>query len=155
MKRISKLDEMQEQELLRIEHNGCWLAFWMLLAVLIIENIFLRFEMKAIAGEWIVFFVLAVYLAFDSSRKGIWDRHLKMNSTTNLLVSIIPGALLGVLWAIRSYRDFHKPVGSLATGVFIGVTTFVLCFIVLSIAMKATAKRKAKMEEEPSDADEI
>ena len=27
----SNLDEMQEQELLKIEHNGCWLAFWGLL----------------------------------------------------------------------------------------------------------------------------
>ena len=27
----SNLDEIQEQELLKIEHNGCWLAFWGLL----------------------------------------------------------------------------------------------------------------------------
>ena len=27
----SNLDEMQEQELLKVEHNGCWIAFWGLL----------------------------------------------------------------------------------------------------------------------------
>ena len=32
MKKNSNLDERQEQTLLRIEHNGCWLAFWGLLA---------------------------------------------------------------------------------------------------------------------------
>lgn len=30
------LDEMQEQELLTVEHNGCWIAFWSLLAAIII-----------------------------------------------------------------------------------------------------------------------
>ena len=30
MKKKSNLDEMQELELLKIEHNGCWLAFWCL-----------------------------------------------------------------------------------------------------------------------------
>ena len=35
----SNLDEMQELELLKIEHNGCWLAFWLLLASLIVQNI--------------------------------------------------------------------------------------------------------------------
>ena len=24
----SNLDELQELKLLKIEHNGCWLAFW-------------------------------------------------------------------------------------------------------------------------------
>ena len=32
----SNLDEMQEQELLKVEHNGCWIAFWGLLAAIII-----------------------------------------------------------------------------------------------------------------------
>ena len=32
----NNLDEMQEQELLKIEHNGCWLAFWGMLAVMAI-----------------------------------------------------------------------------------------------------------------------
>lgn len=33
----NNLDEMQEQELLKIEHNGCWLAFWGLLAVMAVQ----------------------------------------------------------------------------------------------------------------------
>ena len=35
----SNLDEMQEQELLKVEHNGCWIAFWGLLAAIIIQSI--------------------------------------------------------------------------------------------------------------------
>ena len=34
----NNLDEMQEQELLKIEHNGCWLAFWLLFASMAVES---------------------------------------------------------------------------------------------------------------------
>ena len=33
----NNLDERQELKLLRIEHNGCWLAFWGLLIVMLIQ----------------------------------------------------------------------------------------------------------------------
>ena len=42
MKRKNNLDEMQEQELLKIEHNGCWLAFWGLLISMIVQSCILR-----------------------------------------------------------------------------------------------------------------
>ena len=35
----SNLDELQELKLLKIEHNGCWLAFWGLLAVILTQII--------------------------------------------------------------------------------------------------------------------
>ena len=35
----NNLDEMQEQKLLHIEHNGCWLAFWALLAAMTAESL--------------------------------------------------------------------------------------------------------------------
>ena len=33
----SRLDEMQEQKMLQIEHNGCWLAFIGLFAVILVQ----------------------------------------------------------------------------------------------------------------------
>ncbi len=155
MKRISKLDEMQEMELLKIEHRGCWLAFWMLLASLIIQNFIFNTDYKTLAGEWIIFMVLCFYLAISCVRKGIWDRTRKMSTKANLIYSFIPSLILGVLWAVKIYRDYQKPLGSIAACIMITGTTFVLCFIALSLAMRETAKRQAKMEEEPSDADEI
>ena len=35
----SNLDERQELKLLKIEHNGCWIAFWGLLIVMAIQMI--------------------------------------------------------------------------------------------------------------------
>ena len=38
----SNLDERQEQELLRIERNGFWLAFWLLVGAVLIQNVFFQ-----------------------------------------------------------------------------------------------------------------
>ncbi len=156
MKRKSNLDEMQEQELLKIEHNGCWLAFWGLLAAMVIQCfVFGNMDFKTLAGEWIVFMVLALYLAFACARRGIWDRKLAMNTKTNLIVSLIAGIAMGLFNAIMVFRNFHKPVGTIAAAVIITLITFIICFAILSIMMKQTMKRKAAMEAEPEDANEI
>ena len=56
MKMKNNLDEMQEQELLKIEHNGCWLAFWGLLVTMIVELFVFGSEEigRIIIGAWIV-----------------------------------------------------------------------------------------------------
>ena len=84
----SNLDEMQEQELLKVEHNGCWIAFWGLLAAIIIQSIlFGSQDCKTLAGEGIVFIVLSIYIAVACVRRGIWDRRFQMNAKTNLILS--------------------------------------------------------------------
>ena len=156
MKMHNNLDEMQEQELLKIEHNGCWLAFWMLLAAVGIEPIaFGVSDFRMLAGEWIVLMVLCLYLAFACVRKGIWDRRIPMNMKSNCIVSIIAGLVLGVFNALVIFRNYHKLAGTLAGACITAAITFVLCFAVLSFMMKRTTRRKAKMEEEPADADEL
>ena len=156
MKRKSNLDEMQEQELLKIEHNGCWLAFWGLLIAMIVQSFaYGNMDYKTLAGEWIVFMVLALYLAFACVRRGIWDRKLAMNTKTNLIVSAIAGIVMGIFNAVMVFKNFHKPVGTIVAAAIVAVITSVICFAVLSIMMKQTQKRKAAMEAEPADANEI
>ena len=156
MKRKNNLDEMQEQELLKIEHNGCWLAFWGLLIAMIIQSFALgNMDFKTLAGEWIVFMVLALYLAFACVRRGIWDRKLTMNTKTNLIISVLTGIVMGLFNAVMVFKNYHKPVGTIAAAVIIALITFVLCFVILSIMMKQTNKRKAALEAEPEDANEL
>ncbi len=156
MKMKNNLDEMQEQELLKIEHNGCWLAFWGLLIAMVVQSFaFGNMDFKTLAGEWIVFMVLALYLAFACARRGIWDRKLAMNTKTNLIISGIAGIAMGLFNAVMVFKNYHKPVGTIAAAVIIALITFILCFVVLSIMMNQTKKRKAAMEAEPEDANEI
>ena len=75
MRKNSALDEMQELELLKIEHNGCWIAFWGLLIALAVQSAaFGNTDFRTLAGEWAVFMVLAVYLAVACMRRGIWEQ---------------------------------------------------------------------------------
>ena len=53
MKRKNNLDEMQELELLKIEHNGCWIAFWGLIIAIVVQNLTGgAMEPRTLAGEW-------------------------------------------------------------------------------------------------------
>ena len=155
-KRKNNLDEMQEQELLKIEHNGCWLAFWGLLIAMVVQSFaFGNMDFRTLAGEWIVFMLLALYLAVACVRKGIWDRKLAMNTKTNLITSAIAGIALGLFNAVMIFKNYHKPVGTIAAALIVAVITFTICFAALSIAMKQTQKRKDAMDAEPEDANEM
>ena len=156
MKKKNNLDEMQEQELLKIEHNGCWLAFWGLLIAMIVQSFaFGSMDFRTLAGEWIVFMALALYLAFACVRRGIWDRKLAMNTKTNLIVSAIAAVVMGIFNAVMIFRNYHKPVGTAVAAGIVAAITFVICFTILTVMMKQTQKRKAAMEAEPADANEM
>lgn len=142
----SNLDEMQEQTLLKVEHNGCWLAFWGLLTVMAVEMI-LEIPPKAILGEWVVFMGLALYLSIDCLRHGLWDRKLKANWQTNLATSIIAGICVGIfVMVINPYLEElldYVLVFSLCGG-----STFLLCFVALSFCAKLYKKRREKLDQE-------
>ena len=148
MKR-SNLDEMQEQELLKIEHNGCWLAFWGLLLAMMIQCVLGKPE--AVLGEWVVFMVLAVYMAVGCVRAGIWDRRLQMNTKTNLAVSLIAGLAVGILLFLSFYLRYHALQASLMGAAFAFAISAGLCMIGLTLAARATKKRQEALNAEPEE----
>ena len=129
----SNLDELQELKLLKIEHNGCWLAFWGLLAVILTQIAIGNDSKQDLSGEWIVFMCLALYLTVGCIRNGIWDRKLKPNFKNNIMASSIAAVVMGILWFIISYRNYHKLVGSIATGVIMFFSIEILCFLALTL----------------------
>lgn len=142
----NNLDEMQEQELLKIEHNGCWLAFWGLLAVMAVQMV-MRVPGRQMLGEWIVFMALSLYIAIACLRKGIWDRRLKANRKTNLIISLLAGAAAGILITV-SNPYLSEPLDYVLVAGLTGGFTFVLCFAALSISMKLYKKRREKLDQE-------
>ena len=151
----NNLDEMQEQELLKIEHNGCWLAFWGLLAAMAVQQlIFGVSDPKMIAGEWVVFLALCLYMAGACIRRGIWDRRIGMSTKNNLIISAAAALAFGIFSAAVIFKNYHMPAGTAAAAGITTAITFVLCFAVLTLAMKQTEKRRKELEEEPADADE-
>lgn len=148
-KRTNQLDELQEQKLLRIEHHAAWFAFWGLLASIIIQTIMSGDDsLRTIAGEWIVFMCLALYMGIACIRSGIWDRTLRPNAKTNLLVSSISAAVFGMIFFASSFIKYQKFVGSICTGIIMFISIFVLTFVALTICASVYKKRAAKLEQE-------
>ena len=142
----NNLDEMQEQALLKIEHNGCWLAFWGLLVAMAVQMM-MRVPGSQMLGEWIVFMVLSLYLCIACLRKGIWDRHLTANWKTNLIVSLLADVATGILITL-SNPYLSEPLDFVLVAGITGGFTFVLCFAALSIGMKLYRKRREKLDQE-------
>lgn len=150
-KNKSNLDERQELKLLKIEHNGCWFAFWGLLAVMLVQLLLGNNDAKNLAGEWIVFMSLCVYLLTACIKNGIWDRRLKPTLKTNTIANLIAGILTGIAWFIISYRNYHKFAGAVATGSIMFLCVGGLCFAGLTVFSGVYKKRVKKLEEESEE----
>ncbi|MDO5146452.1 MAG: hypothetical protein Q4D60_05585 [Eubacteriales bacterium] len=147
----NNLDERQELKLLKIEHTGCWIAFWGLLAIIFIQKIMGNNTIENLIGEWTILSCLSIYLVIGCIKNGIWDRRLKPDFRTNAIVSSITALAMGVIWFIISYRNYHKLTGSVAAGVFMFLTVLVLCLAALTISSKMYKKRLQKLEELEED----
>lgn len=150
----NNLDERQEQILLKIEHKGFWLAFWLLLAAMLVQSITSGVDFRVYAGECAILLIISLYVSIECIRNGIWDRKIQPKASANILASLIAGLAMGVVNAISLMRFFDKPWGAIAAGAVIGVITFLLCMIALSVSMRLYRKRAEKMEEEPEDIEE-
>ncbi|AFM43109.1 hypothetical protein Desaci_4252 [Desulfosporosinus acidiphilus SJ4] len=144
--RKNNLDEMQEKKLLSIEHNGMWLAFWGLLAAIMIQ-ICQGANFKQFAGEWIIFMLLSFYTLIACIKNGIWDRRLKPNLKTNALLSLLAGLSVSVIFGIEFHLQNKQSHSSLSIG-SIGIFTFLLCFGALQFSSYLYKKRKEKLERE-------
>ena len=141
------LDEMQKQTLLKIESRGFWVLWVLLLAALIIESL-LGFAPREMAAEWFIFMLGCAYSVLSDLR----DRHLKPNTKTNAVVSVVGGAVI-LVWGLIKFAEFGMGVAVLLA-VFLGVCTWVLCFATLQLTMKAYKKRHAELENPEEDNDE-
>ena len=143
----NNLDEMQEAKLLLIEHKGCWLAFWGLLAAMIVELFVFGVEnMRYFIGEWIVFMVLCIYMTDACLRNGIWDRRLKADRKTNLTISLIAGAAAGLIFAAVSLVRYHSVPGAIASFALLFVFVGICCFLALSLTAREYRKKLAQLE---------
>lgn len=151
-----ELDELQEQKMLKIERNGAWFAFWGLLAAIFIHillNIHQENFFRIVAGEWVLFMCLSVYMVIACMKNGIWSRTSQPSTKTNLITSLISGVACGFFFALATYLKFQKLLGAIVTGVLIFILIFALIFIALTYSAKQYKKRiemlEAKIDEDP------
>lgn len=151
----NKLDEMQEQKLLQIEHNGFWLAFWGIIISIIVQMfIFGQSNWQSIIGELALLFLISIYTLVACIKNGIWDRNLSPTPKTNIVISIISGAVVGILYFGISYKNYHRFWSSIAIGIICFTGTFLLTFLALSVCSKLYKKRLLYLENKLEDDDD-
>ncbi len=151
-RRKNLLDEMQEQKMLHIEHNGFWLAFFGLAIVIAIQYVAFPLEdlrsFLMVSGEMLILFLLSLYMVIASIKNGLWDRRLKANPKTNLLVSLAAGVVFAGINFAFSVRNFGVYPFIWASAIICGVSVFVLCFAGLSLCSALYRKRRRALEEQ-------
>lgn len=148
------LDERQEKEMLIIEHRACvfmysGLAFDCVIGI-VTGNLHLSFSIMI--G---IFFFSCIYIASSSMRKGIWDRYLRPNHKTNLVISLLSTGIVfllliaGLLFRIMNegepiISNFRKIFPILLFSAFF----FIFVFALISILSSLTIKKQRKLDEE-------
>ncbi len=150
-KKENQLDEMQELKLLKIEHNGFWLAFWGLLAVMAAQILLFGQDFHNVVGEWIIFMALCLYVGIATARAGIYDRHIQIGWKSSLLVSLVAGFVFFLFQFSFTYSRYGKLVGSLAGAAISGLIVIVLCFIGLMLTGRYVKKRQDALEAEDEE----
>lgn len=146
-KRESNLDEMQELKLLQIEHTGFWMLFWGLAAVIYIQSAMGHNDFRTIGPEALLLIGISIYELVRCIQNGIWDRKLKPDGKTNLMVSLAAGVAVGLFWGIKSYVSYHKLAGSLATFLFMSLLMTGMVLVLLLLSSDLYKKRKQQMDE--------
>ena len=147
----SQLDEMQQAKLLKINSNGMNLCYIGLLAAILIQWLVKR-DFSAIIGEVIVFYLLVFYITGVSIYEGLWSSKVKPSIRSNLLISLIPAAAVGILLVLRNAQSadastvLSAPVILLLMGI-----AYALCMAVLSVLLCLYNRRRSALDEQEND----
>ena len=145
----SQLDEMQEQNLRKLESWGFWLTWGALLLSIMIQMLIYKEEAgKYLKGEWIVFMVSNLYMVIGCVRLGIWSRRGIPSFKSLCLISLMAGLVTGIFVAVYNYLIYGDVLTALATVILASLFTFVLCLLVLVVSVSAYKKRRQKLDSE-------
>lgn len=144
-----QLDEMQEQNLRKLESWGFWLTWGALLLSMMIQMLVYKDEAgKYLKGEWIVFMASSLFMAVGCVRLGIWSRRGIPSFTNILLISLLAGLVTGIFVAVYNYLSYGDMFTALITVLITGICTFALCLLALSLSLSAYKKRRQKLDSE-------
>ncbi len=148
----TKLDEMQLGILQKIEEKGVWLAFWSLLAAILVQ-LLCGAKIAQVAGEIAVFALLSAYIAVMKMKNGLWAPTATPSMRSNVLVSIGAAVAIGVILALKAFVISHNvpepwQLGQLAaTMAVVGIG----CFFALEGMRRFWRKRRGQLDNSEED----
>lgn len=152
----NRLDEMQEQKMLHVEHNGFWIGYLGLAIVMLAQLIYYGPGcIDKIGGELVVFMCLSVYMVTGCIRYGVWDRNFAPSWKVNVCASLIAGVAGAVINFVVTYVRYHTWQGCAAAGIAMGTCIFVCTLGCMSLALAAYKLRQKKLEKEADAEDAV
>ena len=150
MKKIRKvIDERQELEMLKIEHFGFWIMFWLLFASIVIQT-GMGASFKQFGVEFGVFMIGCIFTLIAYLRRGLWDYYTKPGIKTYLFYSIVSTIIVGVLFGVIKYVTisyFRNSIWKLMISVSIFcVFIFVLTFTTMYLTGQYAIKKQKQLE---------
>lgn len=145
--RKNTLDEMQENKLAKIEAAGFWLAFWGLLAAMVVQ-VLIRPDLKGIAGELAVFFLMSAYLIVLCLKNGLWSRTPAPTVKGNAISSALAALSIGAVLLVRTQLILHSgfSAGFAAVLLLSMAVVFAGCFAALEITRAIYRHRRGRLD---------
>lgn len=144
--RTGKLDEMQNQKLLKLEEYGFWIMFWALLVSIVVQ-LFTGADIKQIIGEIFVLLIGSIYLSFATLRNGLWTRTATPSRKGNAITSIIPAVLIGIINVTRLAQKNGITAKTLLNVAAIMIAAYAACYIILELFRASYNKRRAELDD--------
>ena len=148
----SKLDEMQEQKLARIERNISHMAIFGLLALFLIELFLFGYDWKVIGGEFILLMILCFYEIIASLRAGVWSRNIAPTRRNNVLAALAAGLIVFVFFLFMTVRwwDLY-PLAGVITAAISSVATIMLTYFLLWASLREYERRQEQLDQEADE----
>ena len=144
--RTNRLDEMQNQKLMKLEEYGFWIMFWTLLASIVVQLI-LGCSLKEVLGEIVVFLIGSVYLTATTLKNGLWERTSTPSRKGNAAVSAVPAILIGIINVLKIIQNDKADTKSILITIAISIVVYAGCFIILEVLRTVYNKRRTKLDD--------
>ena len=132
-----RIDERQRADLRRVESYGYWIAFWLLLASVIVKSVIIGRPKDEWLTEWVIFMILAVYNVVSLAWIGVWSE----NSPKPTFASSVSSSLLGnlgfsVIYTAGTWLHSGRTMG-MDEVIFLFALWFIGLFVLLIAAFAA------------------
>lgn len=151
------MDEREVMEMYKIEHYMFWFTFWILFASIIIQGVFFKIDLKQIAGEVVVFMIMAVISCVLYLRKGIYDTWSQPGIKSYLIYSVIFSLIATAMLIVKNYSYGYMTniKDIIVVGVFFEAIMFGILFVFMTIIGEITKKRRKQLAEKYENSDEL
>jgi len=150
-----KVDERQEMDLLKVEHFGFWLMYYMLLAAIFIQTFLIEDGARMAAAEWIIFMSVSIICLIGWIRKGVWGYHTRKvpGVRSYLIYSIVTsiglGTFFGVLFAFK-WKDTSPESIALRIAIMV-ISMFIICFPAYLVTGTLAKRREKQLADQDSN----